>query len=127
MTSSSRSVTREQLTWELLLAGYGLDEIAQRFGYASQARTRSLIGAATTKRSIYSSVPSEDHALQLARLDRLQRAWWDAALGGDLNAALLVERIIEHRSQILGLVPTREDDLCDAIPPTDDDSEPDGS
>lgn len=41
--------------------------------------------------------------LELARLDRLQRAYWDTALAGDYKAADRVLRIIETRFKLLGL------------------------
>jgi hypothetical protein len=37
------------------------------------------------------------------RLDRLQRAYWPAALGGDVGAARLVLRVIDRRARLFGL------------------------
>lgn len=42
-------------------------------------------------------------ALEVERLDRLQEAMWDRALGGDTRAADTVLRIITTRAKILGL------------------------
>jgi hypothetical protein len=101
--TGSRANTREQEVWDLLVAGWGLDEITQQVGFATTARTSSLIETALTRRKFRPGM-EQDRALQLARLDRLQARWWDAALSGDATAALLVERIIEHRTALLGLL-----------------------
>lgn len=41
--------------------------------------------------------------LELARLDRLQAAYFDGAIAGDVSAANLVLKVITRRSAILGL------------------------
>ncbi len=45
-------------------------------------------------------------AVEVDRLDALQQALWDRALGGNLAAAQAVVRIIEARARVLGLVQT---------------------
>jgi hypothetical protein len=100
--SSGRSFDREQLVWDLLVAGWDREEIARRIGYASPARMSAVVEAAMRHRGLADAM-EQKLALQLARLDRLQSRWWDAALDGDVAAATLVERIIEHRSLLLGL------------------------
>lgn len=37
------------------------------------------------------------------RLDRLQRAWWPAALNGDVKAAGIVMRVMDRRARLFGL------------------------
>lgn len=53
----------------------------------------------------------ECRAMELQRLDALQAALWDRAIGAagevDLNAADRVLRIIRQRSELLGLLPDR--------------------
>src|SRR5215218_6341848 len=102
-SASQRSYDREHLVWDLLLAGWDRDEIGRRIGYASPARMSTVLDSAMRRRGIVDTL-DQGVALQLARLDRLQASWWDAALGGDIAAAALVERIIEHRSVLLGVV-----------------------
>ena len=101
-SGSQRSYEREHLVWDLLLAGWDREEIGRRIGYASPARMSTVIDAAMRKRGVVDAL-DQGVALQLARLDRLQASWWDAAMAGDIAAAALVERIIEHRSALLGL------------------------
>jgi hypothetical protein len=97
-----RSGDREYLVWELLLAGWDREEIGRRIGYASPARVSTVVDAAMRHRGLSDAI-GQTRALQLARLDRLQTRWWNAALEGDLAAATLVQRIIEHRTVLLGL------------------------
>jgi hypothetical protein len=106
-SGSGRAGDREHLVWDLLLAGWDREEIGRRIGYASPARMSTVVDAAMRRRGL-SDALDRRRALQLARLDRLQTRWWDAALAGDLAAAELVQRIIEHRSTLLGL-PARGD------------------
>jgi hypothetical protein len=103
MTSGTvRPQDREQLVWDLLVAGFDREEIAKRIGYASPARMSTVIDAAMRHRGLADAV-EQKLALQIARLDQLQSRWWDAALSGNIEAATLVQRIIEHRSALLGL------------------------
>ncbi len=45
-------------------------------------------------------------AVEVDRLDALQHALWDAAMGGSVPAARALVRIIEARARVLGLVQT---------------------
>ena len=106
--TSGRSYDREQLVWDLLVEGWDREQIARRIGFASPARVSTVVEAALRRRGLTGGL-DQRIALQIARLDRLQARWWEAAMGGDLAAAALVERIIEHRTALFGLAAAETD------------------
>lgn len=88
--------------------GLSYREIAGRLGVDTSTAYRR------TQRAL-AAVPVEDvethRALELDRLDALQRAVWDKALDGNLNALDRVLAIMTRRSKLLGLdAPLRRED-----------------
>jgi len=80
--------------------GLSYREIAERLGVDTSTAYRRVQRA-------LSAVPAEDvethRALELDRLDALQRAVWDKAIDGNLNALDRVLAIMSRRSKLLGL------------------------
>jgi hypothetical protein len=50
--------------------------------------------------------------LENARLDALQLALWDAAMTGDISAAVAVVKIVQARVHLNGLQPVRDGIQC---------------
>ena len=98
---------KEQKALELRRAGLTYDEIARSIGYATAQGAYLAYGRAL-KRSLMDSGAEEARAMELDRLDRLQRTWWGKALSGDEKATDRVLKIMEHRAKYLGLyAPTK--------------------
>ena len=95
----------------LRLGGLDWDVIATSTGYADGRIARLAVHAHLQKAAIEQAPEQRKHDLQLEldRLDRLQAAYWDAALDGDVHAAALVLKISAQRSDLLGF--DRTDDL----------------
>jgi hypothetical protein len=91
---------REKEIVDLRTEGYVWREIAQRVnmstGGAAKAYERAL------GRVLAPSV-KQHRAVELDRLDILQRVYWQPAINGNLRAADFVLRVIEKRAKLLGL------------------------
>ena len=86
---------------EAVAQGATYEEAAKEAGYASRSGAYKAFWKAVEGRE---ADAVEDHrSLELARLDALQTAVWDAAMAGDVKAVGMVLRIIEQRSRLLGL------------------------
>lgn len=90
---------------DLYLAGHRWDVIAERVGYASPRVAAMTVRARLQKAAVEQSPNRRQYELELAlaRLDALQAAWWDRALGGDHIAAKLVLKILSDRARLLCL------------------------
>lgn len=86
---------------ELAAEGMSYDEIAQTVGYSNRGSAHKAVTAAL--RAQQADAVNELRVLELNRLDALQRAFWDAALTGEISAVDRVLRIIQARVRILGL------------------------
>lgn len=87
----------------LELAGDGLsyDDIARRVGYAHRGSAHRAVFKALGE---YEAENVEAlRSLELDRLDELQVGFWNAAVSGDIRAAVAVLRIIDLRARLLGL------------------------
>lgn len=85
---------------DLRAAGATYEEIARALNISlTQAHKDATLGLELTLKEPADSL----RTLELRRLDRLQRAYWRAALEGDKQAADRVIRIMEHRAKLLGL------------------------
>lgn len=92
---------KERTALELRRARVPYGDIARQLGYASASGAWEAVHRALGR-------VSQGHAEQYRReevdmLDRLHRAHWTAALGGDVPAAKLVLSLSERRARLLGL------------------------
>src|SRR5664279_1913012 len=104
MARTARAVVVEKQARAITLvrAGHSYDEIAADLGYANRGSAYRL-----TQNALRATVDriAEDHlGYELARLDALQLAHWEAATSGlDIKAAHLVLKVIDARVRLLGL------------------------
>jgi hypothetical protein len=90
---------KDQEALRYRLGGFSYDEIAQRLGYRNKSGAWKAV-----ERALASGPGDADAAaLELLRLDTIQRALFTKALGGDVPAALAIVKIIEQRSRLSGL------------------------
>jgi AraC-like DNA-binding protein len=114
---AERNLARKQLAAQVVqlrLSGHSYDEIAQYLGL-SKRRVQRII-----ERELSRSFREPTELLlqmELDRLDALQRAYWDAAIAGDGEAADRVLRIMDRRARYLGLdrQDTVQEDLGKAV------------
>ena len=103
---------RQDTAVRLRLEGHTWAEVAQGAGYAHAE------GACRAVRQALDRIPvaNVEHyrTEELARLDALHQAWWDAALDGDPKAATVILRVSERRAKLLGLDHT-EARIADAL------------
>ncbi len=83
------------------ISGQSVASIAKHRGVTQSDVLAALDRYAAT--SISDRTRRHNLALELARLDDLQTAYYEKAKGGDLQAAQLVAKLIERRCIILGL------------------------
>ncbi len=102
---------RRRRALELRVAGATYEEIAEALGYVSRGTAWKAVWRAYREGL---RDPAEHlRELETERLDRLQKAWWTKALGGDVSAFRYLLRLMERRAKLLGLdAPTK-------IAPTD--------
>lgn len=104
MGRTARAVVMEKEARALTLvrAGCSYDEIAADLGYANRGSAYRL-----TQNALKATVDriAEDHLeFELALLDALQAAHWEAGTSGlDTKAAHLVLKILDMRTRLLGL------------------------
>ena len=97
-----RPAWRRARAVELALAGYNYDDIAEQVGYANRGSAWRAVQSTLHEKAVESA--SEYRELELARLDALQAAHWQAALSGEnLKAAELCLKISTQRTRLLGL------------------------
>jgi AraC-like DNA-binding protein len=114
---SERYLSHKQLAAQVIqlrLSGHSYDEIAQYLGL-SKRRVQRIV-----ERELSRSFREPTELLlqlELDRLDALQRAYWDAAIAGDGEAADRVLRIMDRRARYLGLdrQDTVQEDLGKAV------------
>ena len=85
---------------ELAAAGKTYAAIADVLGYADRGTVHRIVRKELEARS----AESVDllRAVEVARLDALQRGLWDAAMAGDPASCAAVVRIIDQRVRLLG-------------------------
>ena len=107
------TITRALNALALHLAGATDTQIAKQLGFDSAATARS-----SWERALADTVSTEDRdkarRTELARLDRLQQAWWSKAINPESSeqgtASRMVLSFMERRARMLGLdAPTRID------------------
>lgn len=88
----------------LRLAGASLDVIMETLEYSSRAAVSKDISRAMDAALKEQHAKAEElRALEIARLDRLQRGLWPAALAGDVKSTEAVLKLIVQRCKLLGL------------------------
>ena len=114
---AERAIARQQLVsqvMQLRLSGHSYDSIAQLLGLP---RSRVVRIVERELDRAYREPVEMLLQLELDRLDALMRAYWDAALAGDGEAADRVLRIMDRRARYLGLdrQDTVQEDLGKAV------------
>lgn len=102
MKSLAQARLKRARALELIAEGKSYDEVAQAVGYAHRGSAHKAVFKALNEREVQGV--DELRRLEVDRLDALQHALWANALGGDLDAAHAVLRIIELRARLLGLM-----------------------
>lgn len=111
----ARTAERRRQAIAMALAGADWDTIADRLGYASRGAAHTDVTRAMEKAAA-EAIRDADvlRHIELARLDRIQVAYWVRALGGrdpdtgitrppDPDAARVVQWCIDRRCKLLGL------------------------
>jgi transposase-like protein len=86
---------------ELRKAGYGFDDIARALGYVNAGGAYKAVQQAL--KDTYREPADEVRKLELERIDRLTRAIWTRAVGGDGESIDRVLRLMQRRAKYLGL------------------------
>jgi hypothetical protein len=98
MVDDDDTIRRDAEIIEARIAGKSVRAIAKNQRGRHQPRDRSLCHVVITDK-----VRKHSLALELERLDQLQAVFYERALGGDVQSAILVTKIIERRGVMLGL------------------------
>lgn len=103
-TQQSATAERRARAMSLRASGATLDLIQQTLGYSGRAAVSKDLSRAMAQ-AVADQKQSADElrALELMRLDRMQRGLWAAAAGGDPRTAETVLKIIDRRCRMLGL------------------------
>jgi hypothetical protein len=88
---------------ELKTAGYTYAQVADELGYSSRGTAYNIVAKALREQTAEAVADLRD--LENARLDALQVALWDAAMAGDINAAVVIVKIVKARVHLNGLKP----------------------
>jgi orotate phosphoribosyltransferase-like protein len=91
---------------ELKTAGYTYAQVAEELGYSSRGTAYNVVGKALREQTSQAVADLRD--LENARLDALQAALWDAAMTGDIEAAVVIVKIVKARVRLNGLEPARD-------------------
>jgi orotate phosphoribosyltransferase-like protein len=86
---------------ELKTAGYTYAQVADELGYSSRGTAYNIVAKALREQTAEAVADLRD--LENARLDALQVALWDAAMAGDINAAVVIVKIVKARVHLNGL------------------------
>ncbi len=103
--ADDRSKAIEAVT--LRRSGLTYREIAVQTGYwTDESGARHAVSRLLARQE--TEGVAELRAIECERLDALQRAVWDAAIGGDVDAVKAALQVIDRRAKLLGLnAPTR--------------------
>ncbi len=94
---------REREALRLRMEGRTFREIGERLGTTESGAWRAYMRALDRVRHEIQEGARLALALELERLDALQRAIWDKAMEGDLRAVDRVLKIMDLRCRLLGL------------------------
>lgn len=105
----TKTAERRSQAVTLRIAGADWETIARTCGYASRgAACTDVTRAMETATAEATRNADVLRHMELARLDRLQRAFWPAALNGDADAARTVFGCIDRRVKLLRLEPAQK-------------------
>jgi orotate phosphoribosyltransferase-like protein len=90
---------------ELLASGCTYQQVADQLGYTSRGTAYSVVAKALREQTAEAVADLRD--LEIARLDALQHALWDAAMTGDVRSATVIVKIVQARVHLNGLEPAR--------------------
>lgn len=91
---------------ELKTAGLTYQQVATELGYTSRGTAYNVISKALKEQT--AEAVGSLRGLENARLDALQRALWEAAMTGDVQAVNSIVRIVQARVRLNGLEPARD-------------------
>ena len=100
-TDAAHAKFRQARAIELALAGKDYSSIAREIGYANRSGAWKLVQKALRERVVEDVDALRER--EVNRLDRVHRAFWPAAIAGDLAAANVILRTMEQRARLLGL------------------------
>jgi hypothetical protein len=87
------------------VAGRSWREVAEATGYPNELACRAAVTTYLTRAAsaLNKEQQAERLAVELDRLDAVQKAFWSATMMGDEKAATVVLNVIRTRSKLLGL------------------------
>ena len=97
---------------DLRLSGASYRQIGQQLGVSHVQAFRDVHHML---REVASEPAEEVRKAELARLDKLMRAHWPAAIEGDTKATAMVLQIMDRRARYLGLDAPQKIDLTASI------------
>ena len=86
---------------DLLLRGAAPEDVQDLLGLTPSAYSTAV--ASITRRSVDAAYAAQVLELELARLDKLQSTYWEAAVSGAYEALAAVLSIMKRRASYLGL------------------------
>jgi hypothetical protein len=91
--------------YQMHLGGKDWEEVAKVLGYANGKTAQVEVRQYITRAAVQMDMAKREEVLgiEMARLDALQSAVWDAAMDGDTKAVDSVLRVMAHRAKLLGL------------------------
>lgn len=84
-----------------VLEGRTYQQVADELGYANRGTVHRIVQQALARHEVEGV--EELRALELARLDEVQLAFWDQATSGDAKAAEVVLKVVAARCRLLQL------------------------
>jgi len=84
-----------------VLEGLTFQEVADREGYASRGTVHRIVQQTLAQHEVEGI--EELRALELARLDGIQAAFYEDAVAGDVRAAEVVLKVVAARTRLLQL------------------------
>lgn len=100
----TKTAERRSQAVKLRIAGADWETIARTCGYASRGAACTDVTRAMENATAEATRNADVlRHMELARLDRLQQAFWAEALKGDADAGRTVLGIIDRRVKLLGL------------------------
>lgn len=96
-----RDIANEATALELRRAGATFEQIAEQIGVHDRGAAHKVYKRALAR--VHLEPATEIRRLEADRLDALQLAVWQRAVGGDLKAVDRVLRIMHRRANLLGL------------------------